>query len=163
VRPDEEVAADLERSAVRARARGGAAAAGAFLERAAGLTPAPVDRVRRLIGAAEAKHEAGAPAAAPRLLEIAGALPLTALQEALITRLRARAGYALRRDSSGPRLLLAAAQGLEGLDPVLARDTKALSAAIYGGRLGDAEQVAASRTRSWRRRRPRRSPTVRGT
>jgi ATP/maltotriose-dependent transcriptional regulator MalT len=41
--------------------------------------------------------------------------------------------------------LLAAAQGLEGLDPVLARDTyvEALAAATYGGRLGDAEQVAA--------------------
>ncbi|ROO86100.1 regulatory LuxR family protein [Actinocorallia herbida] len=143
--PDETVAADLERSAVRARTRGGAAAAGAFLERAAELTPAPADRGRRLIAAAEAKHEAGAPAAALRLVDTASGLPLTPLQEALVARLRARAGYALRRDSSGPRLLLAAAQGLEGLDPVLARDTyiEALSAAIYGGRLGDAEQVAA--------------------
>ncbi|MFG1688254.1 AAA family ATPase [Nonomuraea sp. NPDC049269] len=145
LRPDEEVAADLERSAVRARTRGGAAAAGAFLERAAELTPAPVRRVQRLIAAAEAKHEAGAPAAALHLLDTARDHPLTALQEALVARLRARAGYALHRDSSGPQLLLAAAQGLEGLDPVLARDTyiEALSAAIYGGRLGDAEQVAA--------------------
>ncbi|MEQ4722527.1 AAA family ATPase [Nonomuraea sp. B19D2] len=145
LRPDEEVAADLERSAVRARTRGGAAAAGAFLERAAELTPEPVRRGQRLIAAAEAKHEAGAPAAALRLLDTARDHPLTALQEALVARLRARAGYALRRDSSGPQLLLAAAQGLEGLDPVLARDTyiEALSAAIYGGRLGDAEQVAA--------------------
>ncbi|GAA2118150.1 LuxR family transcriptional regulator [Actinomadura napierensis] len=142
---DETVAADLERSAVRARRRGGAAAAGAFLERAAELTPAPVQRVRRLIAAAEAKHDAGAPAAALRLLATTRGLPLTELQEALVGRLRARAGYALQRDSSGPRLLLAAAQGLEGLDPVLARDTyiEALSAAIYGGRLGDAEQMAA--------------------
>ncbi|QFY09111.1 AAA family ATPase [Nonomuraea phyllanthi] len=143
--PDEEVAADLERSAVRARRRGGAAAAGAFLERAAELTPTPVARGRRLIAAAEAKHDAGAPAQALRLLDTARDHPLTPLQEALVTRLRARAGYALRRDSSGAGLLLAAAQGLEGLDPVLARDTyiEALSAAIYGGRLGDAEQVAA--------------------
>ncbi|MET9352731.1 LuxR family transcriptional regulator [Streptomyces sp. NPDC006617] len=145
LRPDEEVAADLERSAVRARTRGGAAAAGAFLERAAELTPAPVDRGRRLIAAAGAKHDAGAPAAALRLLDTARDLPLTALQDALVARLRARAGYALRRDSSGPPLLLAAAQGLEGLDRALARDTyiEALAAAIYGGRLGDAEQVAA--------------------
>ncbi|MEV5828620.1 AAA family ATPase [Spirillospora sp. NPDC052242] len=143
-RPDEQVAADLERSAVRARRSGGAAAAGAFLERAAELTPEPDRRGQRLIAAAEAKHDAGAPAAALRLLDIAAELPLSALQEALIARLRARAGYALRRDGSGARLLLAAAQGLEGLDPVLARDTyiEALTAAVYGGRLGDAEQVA---------------------
>ncbi|WP_254398480.1 LuxR family transcriptional regulator [Streptomyces sp. AC558_RSS880] len=145
LRPDEEVAADLERSAVRARTRGGAAAAGAFLERAAELTPSPFHRGQRLIAAAEAKHDAGASAAALRLLESARALPLTALQEALVVRLHARAGYALRRDRSGVQHLLAAAQGLEGLDPVLARDTyiEALAAATYGGRLGDAEQVAA--------------------
>ncbi|MFI0447486.1 hypothetical protein [Actinomadura sp. 6N118] len=46
----------MERSAVRARARGRAAAAGAFLERSAELTPAPADRGRRLIAVAEAKH-----------------------------------------------------------------------------------------------------------
>ncbi|MFD9292783.1 AAA family ATPase [Streptomyces sp. NPDC060030] len=145
LRPDEKVAADLERSAVRARIRGGAAAAGAFLERAAELTPSPVDRGQRLIAAVEAKHDAGAPTAALHLLDTIHGLPLTALQEARVARLRARAGYALRRDSSGPQLLLAAAQGLEDLDPVLARDTyiEALAAAIYGGRLGDAEQVAA--------------------
>ncbi|WP_307527064.1 AAA family ATPase [Streptomyces umbrinus] len=143
--PDDGVAADLERSAARARTRGGPAAAGAFLERAAELTPSPFHRGQRLIAAAEAKHDAGAPGAALRLLESARALPLTTLQEALVARLHARAGYALRRDRSGVQHLLAAAQGLEGLDPVLARDTyvEALAAATYGGRLGDAEQVAA--------------------
>ncbi|WP_338904640.1 AAA family ATPase [Streptomyces nigra] len=143
--PDEEVAADLEKSAVRARTRGGAAAAGAFLERAAELTPSPFLRGQRLVAAAEAKHDAGASDAALRLLESARALPLTALQKALVVRLRARAGYALRRDRSGAQHLLDAARGLERLDPVLARDTyiEALAAATYGGRLGDAEQVAA--------------------
>jgi len=143
--PEEEVAADLERSAARARTRGGAAAAAAFMERAAELTPAPVQRARRLIAAAEAKYDAGAPAATLRLLDSIRDQPLTALQEALMARLRARAGYALRRDSSAPEQLLAAAQGLEGLDQVLAHDTyiEALAAAVYGGRLGDADVVAA--------------------
>lgn len=141
---DEGVAADLERSATRARQRGGAAAAAAFLERSAELTPAPTKRVERLIAAAEAKLDAGAPDAALRLVDITHDHSLNGLQEALVARLRARAGYAVRRDSGGARLLLAAAQGLEGLDPVLARDTyiEALAAAIYGGRLGDADVVA---------------------
>ena len=80
-----------------------------------------------------------------RLLDSARDQPLTALQEALIARLRARAEYALQRERDAARTLLAAAQGLDGLDPALARDTyiEALAAALYGGRLGDADVVAA--------------------
>lgn len=145
LQPDEEVAAELERSALRARTRGGAAAAAAFLERSAELTPAPTARAQRLIASAEAKHDAGASEAALRLLDSTRDLPLTALQEALVARSRARAEYALRRDRSGARALLAAAQGLEGLDQGLARDTyiEALAAAVYRGRLGDANDAAA--------------------
>lgn len=145
VAPDGEVAANLERSAARARLRGGAAAAAAFLERSAALTPTPSERVERLLAAAVAKHEAGAPEAALRLLDSAHDHPLTPHQEALAGRLRARARYALHRDGEGARQLLAAAQGLETIDSALARDTyiEALAAAIYGGRLGDADQVAA--------------------
>jgi DNA-binding CsgD family transcriptional regulator len=147
LRPDEAVAAALEASANRARTRGGVAAAAAFLTRAAELTPAAPRRAQRLIAAAEAKHDAGAFAAALRLLDSARDQPLSPLQVALIARLRARAGYALHRDGAAPRALLAAAQQLAPLDPVLARDTymEALAAAVYAGRLaepGVADEVA---------------------
>ncbi|KHL16102.1 UNVERIFIED_CONTAM: LuxR family transcriptional regulator [Mumia flava] len=139
VQPDEEVASDLETSAVRARSRGGAAAAAAFLERAAELTPEQGRRVDRLIAAATAKHDAGAPEVALRLLDSLRDEPLAPVQEALTGRVRARAHYALRRDRRAPRMLLHAARRLEPHDPALARDTyiEALSAAVYAGRLGE--------------------------
>ncbi len=54
--PDEQVAALLERSAVQAQRRGGAAAAARALERAAELSPGQPDKARRLLSAAELAH-----------------------------------------------------------------------------------------------------------
>lgn len=77
---DESVAGELEHSAGRARARGGIAAAAAFLERAAELTPDMARRGRRALTAAQAKLEFGALEAAhelrrtsPNLLSARGA------------------------------------------------------------------------------------------
>ena len=73
---DEDVAAELERSAGRARARGGLAAGAAFHERAAELTPDPGLRARRALVAAQGKHQAGAPDAALQLVAMAEGGPL---------------------------------------------------------------------------------------
>ncbi len=81
--PDEATAAELEQSAGRAQARGGLAAAAAFLERAAALTPEPLRRAARALAAAQAAHQSGAPDMALRLLAMATAGPLDDLQHAL--------------------------------------------------------------------------------
>ena len=136
--PDEEVAAELERSAGRARARGGLAAAAAFLERAAGLTLEPARRAQRALDAAQAKHQAGAFDAASRLLATAKAGPLDELGRARVELLGAQIAFASNRGSDAPPLLLEAAKRLEPLDVTLTRETylEALSAALFAGRLG---------------------------
>ena len=78
---DEDVAAELEHSAGRARARGGLAAGAAFHERAAELTPDPARRAQRALAAAQGKHQAGARDAALRLLAMAQAGPLDELEQ----------------------------------------------------------------------------------
>jgi len=134
---DTSVADELERSAGRAQARGGLAAAAAFLERAAELTPDPMTRGRRALDAAQAKLDSGAPEAAQELLAAAERCRLDELQDARLARLRAEVVFALRRGSDAPPLLLDAARRLEPLDGDSAREAylEALGAAVYAGRL----------------------------
>ena len=134
---DEDVAAELERSAERARRRGGVAAAAAFLERAVELTPDPARRGERALAAARAKLEAGGREAAEELLTTAELTPLDELQRARLQRLRAQIAFVFSRGSDGPPLLLDAARRLAPHAPALARQTylEALGAAMYSGRL----------------------------
>ena len=140
---DEAVAAELERSADRAQARGGAAAAAAFLARAAELTPDPAERGRRALAAAQAKFDAAASDAALELLATAELAPLDELQRARLERLRAEIAFARTRGSDAPALLLDAARRLEPLDAAMAREThlEAMAAAMFAGRLGDSPGV----------------------
>jgi DNA-binding CsgD family transcriptional regulator/tetratricopeptide (TPR) repeat protein len=135
--PDEGIAAELQRSAARAQTRGGLAAAAAFLERAAELTPDPAGRAGRALAAAEVKHQSGARQTALRLLAQAEAGPLDDLERARLHLVRGQTAFGSSHGGDAPPLLLAAARELEPLDPVLARDTylEALSAALFVGRL----------------------------
>src|SRR5215212_6103038 len=114
--PNEEVAFELERSAGRARARGGLAAAAAFLRRSVALTREPALRVDRALAAAQASLHAGAFDAALELLAAADAGKLDELQRARVELLRAEVAFAQNRGSDAPLLLLRAARTLEPLD-----------------------------------------------
>jgi DNA-binding CsgD family transcriptional regulator len=139
--PHEEVAVELERSADRAQARGGLAAAAAFLQRAVVLTGDPARRADRALAAAEVSLQAGAVDEALGLLAAAEVGPLDELQRARIELVRAEATYAHSRGSEAPSLLLHAAKALEALDLRLARETylDAWSAALFAGRLAGAD------------------------
>lgn len=136
--PNEDIATALERCAGRAQRRGGLAAAAAFRERAAMLTPDPARRAQRLLAAARASREVGALDAALRLLVVAEAGPLGGLQGAEVERLRGQIAFDQRRGGDAARLLLRAARLLEPFDVALAREThlESLAAAIYAGDLG---------------------------
>ncbi|MFF4197887.1 AAA family ATPase [Nonomuraea sp. NPDC001831] len=141
--PDEDVAAELERRAVRAQARAGAEAAAAFLERAAELTPDPRLRGVRALAAAQAKLDAGALGAAEALLALAAIAPLEAAERARLERVRAHIAFARTRGSDTPILLSGAARQLEVVDPELAREThlEAMWALMRSGRFGRPDGV----------------------
>jgi DNA-binding CsgD family transcriptional regulator len=122
-RPDEEVATDLERSAGRAQARGGIAAAAAFLQRSAELTVNPARRAERALAAARASFQAGAFEAALALLATAETGALDEFQRARVDLVRGQLAFASGLASDAPPLLLKAARRLEPFDLELARET----------------------------------------
>jgi DNA-binding CsgD family transcriptional regulator len=134
--PDETAAADLEQSANRALGRGGPAAAAAFLERAAALSPEPGERARRNLAAAQPKYDSGASREAARLLAAAQAGPLDELQRARADQLAARIATISGAAGDAPRLLLGAAARLAPRDAGLARRAYLdafMSAMVTGG------------------------------
>ena len=135
VGPDEQAAAELERSAGRAQARGGLAAAAAFLERSVSLSADPARRSGRALAAAQVSLSAGAFDAVQSLLTVAEAGPMNELQGARVELLRAQLAFVSGHGSDAPPLLLKAAKRLEPLDVELARETylNALSALVLAG------------------------------
>jgi DNA-binding CsgD family transcriptional regulator len=135
--PDEDVAAELEYSAGRAQARGGMAAAAAFLQRSAELTADPARRTQRALAAAQASAQAGAFETAAGLLAMAeGGAPDERLG-ADVDLLRGQIAFASGAASDAVPLLLRAARRFEPIDLGLARETylDACQAAQIAGHL----------------------------
>ncbi|MFF7888777.1 ATP-binding protein [Streptomyces sp. NPDC020794] len=152
IEPDEALADELERSAGRAQARGGIAAAAAFLRRATELTPDAARRGTRAASAAQAAFDAGSPDAALELLAAAQMGPLDEAQQARLTWLRAQIEFARRRGGEALPLLLDAAGRLTRVDEAQAREAylDAIGSAVFAGRLhertGVREVAEAART-----------------
>ncbi len=159
-RPDERVALELERSADRAQARGGLAAAAAFLQRSVALTQDSERRTERSLAAAQASFQAGAPDAALGLLAAAEAGSLTEVQHARVVLLRGLIAAASNAGGEAPAELLKAAKQLEPLDAALARRTylDAWGAALFAGHLahsgGDLLDVSRAANAAIRRSNP---------
>src|SRR6185437_7717627 len=164
-RPDEAVAAELEQSAGRAQARGGMAAAAAFLQRAVELTPEPAPRSERALAAAQASFQAGALDTAAELLALAAQGSLGELQQARAALLRGRLAFISTWGDEAPALLMEAARRLEPLDAALARQTylDAWYAAMFAGRFagaGNLREVSLAAQAAARPAGPTRAPDL---
>jgi DNA-binding CsgD family transcriptional regulator len=144
--PDEDVAEELDRSAARAQARGGLAAAAAFLERSAELTLEPGHRAERILAAVRAKRDAGAFEAALGLLVTLETAQLGSYSTAEAEHLRGQIALEQQRGGDAARLLLSAARRLTPLNAPLAREAhlEALLAALWAGDLDRRGEVRAA-------------------
>jgi DNA-binding CsgD family transcriptional regulator len=143
--PDDDLAAELERSASRARARGGVAAAAAFLERAAALSLDPRLRAERTLAAGQAKFDAGAVDAAAELLTSVEAAVLDDEHLAQADLLRGRVAFVRHAENDGPSFVLRAARrssGAEARDRVLDAVEMALVVGRASGVLDDVVREA---------------------
>ncbi|WFE93738.1 LuxR family transcriptional regulator [Micromonospora sp. WMMD987] len=150
VGPDDGVAAELERSAARARARGGVVAAAAFLERAAELSRDPADRIGRTLAAAQAALTAGRPDRAAALVRAVEHAALDEFQLADVDLLRGQVAFQSDGDTSGPEFMIRAARRLAGPDPERARRCllDALEMSLLVGRANGVLELVLTAVRS---------------
>ncbi|GGK69079.1 LuxR family transcriptional regulator [Sphaerisporangium melleum] len=148
--PDEDVAKELDRSAARARSRGGINAAAVFLERAAELSFDPGTRIERGLSAVSLFLESGALDAAASLLRSIVTPGMDATVRGRYELLRGRLAFARRGDADGPRFMLDAARSLERVDPVGSREAMvdALEMSLVVGRATNMMDEVLSLARS---------------
>jgi DNA-binding CsgD family transcriptional regulator len=134
--PSDEVAGELERSADRAKSRGGPAAAAAFLELAANLTSDSRRRAALTIASAESKYDAGALHQASAFLDGLDMASLDDADRAHLDLIRARILFTAGGSGETVVLMAKAAKRLESINADLARATylHAFSAGTFLGR-----------------------------
>jgi DNA-binding CsgD family transcriptional regulator len=145
---DEEVAAELERSAERAQRRGGMAASAAFLRQAAMLTPDSGRRARRALASAHHNLMVGSAHEALALLSTAAGASLDDDARARLDLAKIQLRYVTTHDAGDAFRLLAVAKRLEPIDADLAIQTymEALGISLIAGGLDDTVDVAAIAT-----------------
>ncbi|WP_350277874.1 AAA family ATPase [Kribbella sp. HUAS MG21] len=147
VGPDEDVAAELERSAAHAQSRGGVAAAAAFLQRAVALTADPAHRSERILAAAETTLQAGDFEAVSRLLRSLNSRTLDDVQRGRAGLVEGHLAYALGRGApAASAILLKAAAQFAAVDPRGARETAVHAWLISSGMVDRDDLVALSRS-----------------
>ncbi|MEU8146825.1 AAA family ATPase [Nonomuraea sp. NPDC048901] len=131
--PDERVAGELERAALRARDRQGTAAASVAYERAADLTAGTARTARRLIAAAELSVQAGqlkrAAGLADRAAPLTTTLATTPAELACLAQVRACVEVEQGSPSAAGRILAEGAEHVRTADPALA--ARMLAEAIH--------------------------------
>jgi len=132
--PDEGVAAELERTADRARGRGGYLAQAALLRRSIELTPDDGRRAQREVALAEAEFISGRPDAARDLVERSRPRLASDDLRAQVTRLTGEILFAQGKPTEAAAVLANAAEAL-GPATEAARDTiyEAFLAALWAG------------------------------
>jgi DNA-binding CsgD family transcriptional regulator len=151
-RPDESVAAELQRTAAKAAERGGYAAAAAAYERAVQLTVDPAAQAIRLTLAAEAAAEIGDFDRARVLAARAADYPADPVIQARLVGIRARADFGKGRVRAAYELQVDGAAQIAGRDPL--RATRMMMYAVHiAWFLGDHELMSdtADRLESLRR------------
>jgi DNA-binding CsgD family transcriptional regulator/tetratricopeptide (TPR) repeat protein len=126
--PDESAAAALDAAAQRSAARGALESACSALERAAELSPDLLDRVRRLVAAADYAWLAGNVGRASRLLGTARPLASEPVLRADVARLSGCVELAVGSAPEALRLLFKAAQDIAPVDAERALDALVVAA-----------------------------------